>query len=225
MYDNRSLHIDTKSLEKLTKDLAIFPDELNKAMISSIKSGVSLSLKKTITKYYALNPQKLARTYKIRNMTEQTNDEYKLIYEISGRKLTPTHFNVSPLAQGTAQPLIEIIKGRNVRASKRMGADGKMKTPFVMSTGATSSGKEHFNVFRDTGKYGQKKLRAIKKKDGTISVFTARVEKLKPYRTVSVPQMLFHKNVRDEVSENILAQLEKNFEKRANSRIEKRLMG
>lgn len=212
----REFTIDSKQLELLGEGLAALPQEMNRAMRGTLQSGINFSLKKIVAKYYAINPSKLAGTYRVRSFHQQDGSQQSLCFQVIGRRLTLAHFNVSPFRMGAPRPMIEIVRGSIMPASQVMGEDGKRKTPFVMSTGAKGGGKERLNVFRGTGVYfngGKQTTRQFDTKSGGV-VFKGRREKMISYRTVSVPQMLGHEAVAGEVQEELLHQFDGKLFKR-----------
>lgn len=197
--------VDTRQLERLSAELIVLPNELASAMRSSLSTGINFSLRKIVSEYYALNPKKIAGTYRVRTFKGGSENSESLRYEVVGRRLSLTHFGRSPFLVGDPRPMVEIIKGQLMQISKQTGADGKLKSPFVMTTGAKSADKEQTNVFRRTGVFSDKK-RPVRIGN---SVFMAKKEKLQSYRTVSVPQMLGHEQVAERVQEELLQQFDR----------------
>lgn len=212
----KDFKIDSRQLELLGEELAALPQDLNNAVRGTLQSGINFSLKKIVSKHYAINPGKLAGTYRVRTFSQHQDGNNGLRFEVVGRRLTLAHFNVSPFRMGAPSPMIEIVRGSIMPASQVIGADGKRKTPFVMSTGAKGGGKERLNIFRGTGVYfngGKQTVRKFDSKGGGVA-FNGRREKLISYRTVSVPQMLGHEAVAAEVQEELLNQFDGKLFKR-----------
>lgn len=212
----KEFKIDSLQLEYLSEELAALPQEIDRSMRSTLQSGISFSLRKIVSKHYAINQHKLAGTYRVRSFQQQRAGQQGLRFEVVGRRLTLAHFNVSPFRMGAPRPMIEIVRGSIMPASQVIGADGKRKTPFVMSTGAKGGGKERLNIFRGTGVYfndGKQTVRKFDSKSGGVA-FNGRREKLISYRTVSVPQMLGHEAVAAEVQEELLNQFDGKLFKR-----------
>ena len=180
--------IDTRQLERLGDNLAIFPRELSAAIAASLKAATVDSLKTVIPQHYAIRPNKLANTHRVRRQLYGSYDEEGVQFEIYGRRLTPARFTIKPLRNLAMQPSIEIFTGGLKKARKKIGADGKEKTPFVMFT-KTKKGST-FNVFIGTGRRQQKRKHR---------------EALYSYRTISVPQMLFSRRVGDDVQTHMLS--------------------
>lgn len=188
---NKNFNIDTKQLENLDNALALYPRELNAAIRASLKTGSNFALKNSIQNYYNLSSKKLSGTHKITSHQLKEGEEAALVYEVIGRRLTPTHFKISPLRNLAQQPMVEIIKGSIKQTGPSKGADGKDKTPFVMFTKGKSG--SHFNIFVGTGRpqAGNKNKEA-----------------LRSYRTVSVPQMLGNELLAEDVTAAMLEAFE-----------------
>ena len=206
--------IDTRQLDALSAELAVMPRDVLGAMRSSLVIGIRSSLTKVASRHYAIDPKTMGRTFRILEHRVGDASSAGMAFEVAGRRLTLSHFGFSPRQSGAASPTVEVIRGQTKRASPQVGADGKQKTPFVGSTGAKGSGKTALNVFVRTG------IRSRKKNPVRIGpvTFRARREAIRSYRTVSVPQMLGHDAVAEDIQDNLLRLFDKNLFRRIESR-------
>lgn len=199
----QQIQIDTMQLERLSSELAAFPKDLRSAMRSSLTTGIRNSLITIVPKHYTIDTAKLSGIFKVRDKRYSSADEEAIAFEVLGRRLTLEHFYYSPQTHRTFQPIIEVIKGQKKAASQQMGEDGKMKTPFVINAPSKSGGGRIKNVFVPLGRPSQR---------------NPKKEALKSYRTVSVPQMLGHPAVADEIQQNLLEIFDANLFKRIERR-------
>ena len=199
----QQFEIDTRQLERLSSELAAFPKDLRSAMRSSLTTGIRKSLTTIVPKYYAINQSKLTRVFKVIDKRYSGTDDESVSFEVFGRRLTLEHFYYSPQRHKTFRPMIEIIKGHKKKAGDRMGEDGEMKTPFVINAPRQSGGGRIKNIFVPLGRPSQR---------------NPQNEALKSYRTVSVPQMLGHHSVADEIQENLLEVFDETLFKRIERR-------
>lgn len=184
----RDFRVDSQQMERLSVELAALPRDFNGAIVASLRSATLETLKGTVSQFYALSPRKLSGTYRISPRASAVPGGAGVAYEISGRRLSPAHFVISPLQHRAARPMLEIIRGHRYQAGDKIGTDGKNYVPFVMRLKSGKPGAFGYNVFRGVG--------------GKTSTGKP---KLHAYRTVSVPQMLGHRQVAQQVQEELLS--------------------
>ena len=206
--------VDTQQLEALSVELAALPKDVLSAMRSSLVTGVRESLTKVASQHYAITPGTMGKTFRVFSRRTENPSSAGIQFEVSGRRLTLSHFRFSPQQNGAVSPIVEIIRGHAKRATPQPGADGKLKTPFVGDTGAKNSAKVSLNVFQRTGQYS-KKLKVFQVRGRT---YKARREAIRPYQTVSVPQMLGYPPVAEEIQNNLLRVFDRNLTRRIERR-------
>lgn len=196
--------IDTRQLDALSAELAVMPRDVLSAMRSSLVTGVRSSLTKVASRHYAIDPGTMGKTFRVYSRRSDGPSSAGIQFEVSGRRLTLSHFRFFPKQQWAPRPIIEIIRDHAKRATDQVGADGKRKTPFVMRTGAKDAAKTQFNVFIRTG--------AKNRYRNTYR------EAIRSYRTVSVPQMLGYPAVVQDVQDNLLRVFDENLFRRIERR-------
>lgn len=196
--------VDTRQLELLSAELAAMPKDVLSAMRSSLVTGVRSSLTKEASRHYAIDPGTMGKTFRVYSRRSKGPSSAGIQFEVSGRRLTLSHFRFFPKQQWASRPIIEIIRDHAKRATDQVGADGKRKTPFVMRTGAKDASKTQMNVFVRTGTKNRYRN-------------TYR-EAIRSYRTVSVPQMLGHPSVAWDVQDNLLRAFDRTLMKRIETR-------
>ncbi|MEA5135702.1 MAG: hypothetical protein VB035_06140 [Candidatus Fimivivens sp.] len=199
---NSSMTVESVQIERLASELSIFPRDLNTVVKVSLKSGTLAAMKTAIPKYYAIQQKKLSATHRIHEQYGQSGNTQSLQYEVIGRRLSLAHFRVEPFEHRAGRPMIEILKGRMKQAARRPDSEGNMQSPFVMKIKTKKSDGFDKNVFINAG--GRTKTGK---------------QKLKSYRTVSVPQMLAYEPAADEVQQSML----ESFDSVLFEKIEKRL--
>lgn len=196
------MRVESVQVERLAAELSIFPRDINSAVKASLKSGTLTAMKTAIPKYYVIQQKKLSATHRIHERYGQTGNAQSLQYEVLGRRLSLAHFRVEPFEHRAGRPMIEILKGRAKQAARRPNSEGKLQSPFVMKIKTKKSDGFDKNVFINISgrtKTGKQKLRS--------------------YRTVSVPQMLAYAPAADEVQQSML----ESFDGALFEKIEKRL--
>lgn len=191
--------VDTRQLEALSEELAALPKDVLGAMRSSLVTGVRDSLAKVASRHYAITPGTMGGTFRVFSRRIENPSSAGIQFDVSGRRLTLSHFRFFPQEQWARRPIIEIIRGHAKRAAPQMGEDGKPKIPFVMRFGKTGQS----NVFIRLGR---------------ASESNPKHEALKSYRTVSVPQMIGYPPVAEEVQDNLLRVFDRNLTRRIQRR-------
>lgn len=191
--------VDTRQLEALSAELTALPKDVLGAMRSSLVTGVRDSLTKVASQHYAITLGTMGGTFRVFSRRMETPSSAGIQFDVSGRRLTLSHFRFFPKERWTRRPIIEIIHGYAKRATPQTGEDGKAKVPFVMRFGKTGQ----FNVFVRLGR---------------ASESNPKYEALKSYRTVSVPQMIGYPPVAEEVQDNLLRVFDRNLTRRIQRR-------
>lgn len=195
--------IDTRQLERLSSELAkLFPRICGPPQ-QFFDHRYQEKSHNDCTQVLCDQSTKLTRVFKVIDKRYSGTDDESVSFEVSGRRLTLEHFYYSPQRHKTFRPMIEIIKGHKKKAGDRMGEDGEMKTPFVINAPRQSGGGRIKNIFVPLGRPSQR---------------NPQNEALKSYRTVSVPQMLGHHSVADEIQENLLEVFDETLFKRIERR-------
>ena len=195
--------IDTRQLERLSSELAIFRTEIRQAIKSSLITSVRKSLVNAAAKHYAIDPTTMNKTFRVRHSQHSGAEGEFTDFEVVGRLLTLEHFSYSPQEHGTPRPIIEVIRGQKREAAEQIGEDGKIKTPFVINASRKSGGGRIKNIFVPLGRPSQQNPKR---------------EALKSYRTVSVPQMMGSPSVADEIQDELLQVFDANLFKRIERR-------
>lgn len=191
--------VDTRQLEALSAELAALPKDVLSAMRSSLVTGVRDSLTKVASQHYAITPGTMGKTFRVFSRRTETPSSAGIQFEVSGQRLTLSHFRFFPKERWARSPIVEVIHGNAKRATPQTGEDGKAKVPFVMKFGKTGQ----FNVFVRLGRGSERNPKR---------------EALKSYRTVSVPQMLGYPPVAEEVQDNLLRVFDRNLTRRIERR-------
>ena len=199
----QQFEIDTRQLERLSSELAIFRTEIRQAIKSSLVTSVRKSLISAATKHYAIDPTTMNKTFRVRHSQHSGAEGEFTDFEVVGRSLTLEHFSYSPQRHKTFRPMIEVVRGHKKKAGDRMGEDGEMKVPYVINAPRKSGGGRIKNVFVPLGRPSQK---------------NPQNEALKIYRTVSVPQMMGSPSVADEIQDELLRVFDANLFKRIERR-------
>lgn len=173
-----TITIDTKQIDKLTKELQGFEKEVGKATCSALNRTIDHVITKAgqlVTKTYAVKSTEVKESFSS-GIKRPSYSNLNASVTSKGHTLSFAHFPYTPKTPRRGQKsvfqsavMINILKSKGKVLSRK---------GFVASTGAMDVDKTQFNVFKRLGK--------------------SRLP-IAPIRTLSIPQMITNINVGQEI--------------------------
>jgi len=194
---NENITIDVSSLNRISRDLSQFQEEIPGAVASSLNRTLDFMntrIGKLVTAEYEIKVSDVKKTItKIR----ARKGDMKAGLKSTGNTLSFAHFKFTPKVPGTRKAVKVKIKKKDGFKEVRT-----QRKPFIMSTGAQSADKIQFNVFKRIG-------------DGRNRT------NLAVLRTLSVPQMIQSVNVGNEIEKAATKKLEERVQHEIEYRLNK----
>jgi hypothetical protein len=185
---SKEIFIDTSKIDKLTKELQGFKPQIAEAAyfaVNRVLDQMVTQAGRIVPKNYAIKGTEVKKSFN-GGIKRPTKQDLSGSITTKGHTLSLAHFPHSPTAPSG--------KKYKVRVSIRKGGRKVLKThpsPFIMTTGAKSSDRTQFNVFKREGK--------------------ARFP-VKVIRTLSIPQMIQNTKVTEELQEFAIQKLDERLQ-------------
>jgi len=187
--------IDTREIERLTKELKGFEKEVAEATYHALNRTVDFTytqIGKLVPKSYAIKKNDVLSTLK---KNKPSSSSLEASVTSTGRRLSFAHFPFTPKTPRRQTVMVQIKRSKGKIASKK---------GFVAPTGAKDPDKIPFNVFKrigkivvpEKGRYAGKVYKRGPKKGQPY-----RREMIAPIRTLSVPQMITNEKVGEQVQQ------------------------
>lgn len=173
-----TININTKQIDRLSKELKGFEKEVSKA--------TALALNRTVDHIYTQVGRIIPKAYQIKasevkgslSKNKPSQNNLTASVESRGHVLSMAHF---PFTPKTAKRSKRSVLDTAVMVAIKKGQRVLSRKGFVASTGAKSPDKVQYNVFKRTGK-GHFPIETIK--------------------TLSIPQMITNEKVAEQVQES-----------------------
>lgn len=201
---NTTINIDTRQLDRLTKELKGFEKEVAQATALALNRTIDYTatqIGRIVPQYYQIKNSEVKATLS-KNKPSKTNLNASITSK--GHTLSLAHF---PFTPKTAKRSTRSAFDSAVMVTIKKGKKVMSKKGFVAHTGAKSADKIQYNVFKRVGKNRLP---------------------IAPIRTLSIPQMITNANVADQVQILAVAKLDERLEHeiiRAMTTISKRVGG
>lgn len=173
----KDILIDTKKIETLTIELKGFEKEIGEATYHALNrtlDQVVTQVGRIIPKEYAIKAKEVKATF-AGGIKRPTKSNLEASLTSTGHTLSLAHFPHTPSTPSSKKYKVRATIKKGVR--KTINSNPK---PFVMSTGAKTSDKTQYNIFRREGKQRMP---------------------IKVLRTLSIPQMITNEKLTDQIQE------------------------
>ncbi len=174
---SETLKINTKEIDRLSRELAEFPKEVAEATRLALNRTIDHAITKAgqiVPKHYAIKSKEVKQSFSS-GIKRPTKSDLTCSVTSIGNTLSFSHFPFTPKSPKRGGKsvfqnavVVEIKKGKKVMSRKG----------FVAGTGAQSEDKTQYNVFK---RLGNKRL------------------PIAPIRTLSIPQMITNDGVGEQI--------------------------